>query len=118
MTFIRKPYERERSCLDPVAEGWEPSKTVQCDTTDINTIVERFKRTGIMPGQREGGQYGDVSGLQGKDLNELLCERDLIEVKIAKAQREAEARKAVKPEREPAPSEPEKTEVPKDDQEA
>lgn len=91
---MRKPYERQRSAIDPIEEGWEPTKTVQCDTTDINTIVERFKRTGIMPGQREGGQYGDVSELQGKDLGQLLCERDLIEIKIAKAQREAEAKRA------------------------
>lgn len=51
----------------------EPSMTDTShgNDTDVNNIVARFARTGIMPPDHGHGQYLDVSGLQ-EDLTTIL----------------------------------------------
>ena len=69
---IRKPWERVR-------EVWTPDRSNESETdrsagndTDVNRIVERFSRTGVMPeGQNGPGQFVDVTSLQG-DLAEMI----------------------------------------------
>lgn len=65
---VRQPWCRVRT----ITVNDEPSMTQMShvDQTDVNAIVARFKRTGVMPDGRKDGQYGDVTGLQG-DLTEL-----------------------------------------------
>lgn len=49
-----------------------PSNTIDSagNDTDINLIMERFSRTGILPEATQQPQYGDVVDLQG-DLTEI-----------------------------------------------
>lgn len=49
------------------------SRTVESpgNDTDVNNIVERFKRTGSLPIADTQPQYADVTGLQG-DFTELI----------------------------------------------
>lgn len=67
---IRLPRERERCAFFCVGD----SRTVQsaADSCDVNKIIQRYDRTGILPDSGRGpGQYGDVTGLQG-DLTEAI----------------------------------------------
>lgn len=66
---VRPPWARVR--FQTVNE--EPSMTQQShfDQTDVNAIVARFERTGVMPPPMRPGQYADVTGLQG-DFTEIL----------------------------------------------
>lgn len=67
---IRKPWERTRVIADITSE----SKTIQDvgNDTNINNIVARFARTGIMPpGNTAEPNYGDFTKLQG-DLTEII----------------------------------------------
>lgn len=70
---IRKPWERSRVTLD--LEGQvNKTDTSFGNDTDVNKIVERFKRTGVFPvppPDQPEAQYADVSGLQ-TDLTEAL----------------------------------------------
>lgn len=61
---VRPPYCRQRVQLF----NDEPSRTQQShfDQTDVNAIVKRFERTGVLPEGRGIPQYGDVTGLQGE----------------------------------------------------
>lgn len=65
---LRKPYERHRTIT--VCEGESATDPSFSHDTDVNTIVSRFARTGVMPPGKPG-QYADVTGLQG-DLTELI----------------------------------------------
>ena len=65
---MRMPYDRLRV---QSKQGGE-STTVQDpqNTTDVNEIVKKYHRTGMMPPGKQG-IYADVTGLQG-DLTERL----------------------------------------------
>lgn len=65
----RKPWARER--LVTVVEGESATAVHMLQETDINNIVEKFHRTGLMPPANRDAQYGDVTALQG-DLTETL----------------------------------------------
>lgn len=67
--FVRPPWCRER--LVTVIEGESATDRSHGNQTDVNAIVERFKRTGILPPPTKQGQYMDCTGLQG-DLTELI----------------------------------------------
>lgn len=92
---VRKPWERHRvqlTCPDP-------GKTVQSerDSTDINSIVARYQRTGHMPPGRVPGQYGDVSAFNDYYGNLLeKAQGDIAEAEAwfaREAERKAEAEK-------------------------
>lgn len=94
---VRKPYERVRVTFE--TDG--PSKTHQShkDSCDVNQILARYERTGMLPPSRSVGQFGDVTGLQG-DLTERAAfaqstvstaRRDVYEYREKKRE---EARKA------------------------
>jgi len=60
------------------------SRTQQAhkDTTDVNVILSRYERTGVLPSVKQNGMYADVTGLQG-DLTERIMESQSV---IATAQ--------------------------------
>lgn len=71
MKYVRrKKYERQRVSLG----NFPPSKTIQSETdnTNINNIVQRFRRTGIIPPDDRTPQFADVSTLMRMDLTELI----------------------------------------------
>ncbi|AXH74678.1 MAG: internal scaffolding protein [Microviridae sp.] len=67
---VRPPWCRARS----LTINNEPSMTQEShfDSTDVNAIVARFERTGLMPENVNAAQYGDVTGLQEHELTELI----------------------------------------------
>lgn len=85
---LRYPFERTR-----VGIVFElPSRTVNSfkDETDINNIVNRFARSGMLPPNPGGGVFADVTGLQG-DLTErvnfskqVVADASSNDVKLAK----------------------------------
>mgnify|MGYP000160647492 CR=1 FL=1 len=86
---IRKPYDRVRLIADIPSD----SKTVTDagNDTDINRIVARFRRTGVMPtGNQTEPQYGDVTALQG-DLTELIEKGKTAQAALDKLQSEQNA---------------------------
>ena len=54
-------------------DGESKTDQSQGNETNINNIVARFTRTGIMPGDGREGQFADVTGLQ-RDLATLITE--------------------------------------------
>lgn len=67
---IRPPWCRVRYGMD---FGDQESLVQQAhwDQTDVNAIVDRYHRTGILPPVQNNGVYADVTGLQG-DLTERI----------------------------------------------
>lgn len=68
---IRKPFDRERSITQ--FEGESKVDNSFGNDTNINHIIARFTRTGILPTPTTEPQYGDVTHLQ-KDLTQLIDE--------------------------------------------
>lgn len=69
---VKPPWCRMRY----IVVNHEPSMTQQShyDQTDVNAIVERFKRTGYMPqGRSQQAQYADVTAYQ-RDLTDMYNE--------------------------------------------
>lgn len=64
-----RPFKRRQFCRERLqTKNGQPSMTQQAhlDQTDVNAIVARFERTGVMGHQtQKQPQYGDVTGLQG-----------------------------------------------------
>lgn len=71
MKTVRKPMSRER--LVTVVQGESKTDTSFGNETNINKIIARFTRTGILPSSERVPQYADVTGLQ-KDLTTLVNE--------------------------------------------
>lgn len=70
ITNLDLPRVRDRVTFETVG----PSRTdvSQAEACDVNSIVARFTRTGVLPVGRSGGQFADVSGLVG-DRCELIA---------------------------------------------
>lgn len=66
---VRRQIERDRISIDCSSGG--KTQQAHADSCDINKIIARFERDGVMPPGRPGGFYADVTGFNG-DLNELL----------------------------------------------
>lgn len=67
--IVRKPFDRER--LYAKFEGESRTQMADQASCDVNMIMARFQRTGILPEGKGPGQYGDVTDLQ-KDLTESI----------------------------------------------
>lgn len=94
---IRKPYDRE-AVKTKLPRYTKTLQGLQ-EEVDVNNIMARFERDGIMPTGRGPGQYGDVTELQKGDLTDRInfsrevleqAGRDLEEKQLAaqKAQEE------------------------------
>lgn len=96
---VRKPWARER--LITKVEG--ESLTVQDpgQDTDINHIVARFDRTGVLPSPKVEAQYGDVTALQGDPLQLMEKARE-IDGKVEAAKVELAERAKAKQDQEAA----------------
>ena len=67
---VRKPFERERMITK--FDGETRTDQSQKEMVDVNNIIRKFDRTGVLPSVNEGvGQYGDVSGLNA-NLQEIV----------------------------------------------
>lgn len=63
----RDPLSRDRLAFETKGESLtRQSEAVHCD---VNTIIERYTRTGQLPPSRRQGAFADVTDLQG-DLTE------------------------------------------------
>lgn len=87
--IIRNAYQTVRSVTEILGES-KVQATVGNDT-DVNRIMERFTRTGIMPQPTETPQYADVTALQG-DPQEILQRGKEAEIQLAELQAEAKRR--------------------------
>lgn len=75
---IRQPYERE-AVKTPMPRYTKTLQGLQ-EEVDVNNIMARFERDGIMPTGRGPGQYGDVTELQKGDLTDRInFSRDVLE---------------------------------------
>lgn len=95
--IVRGPDFRERVSFKTTG----PTRTQQShfDQTDVNAIVERFKRTGYLPPASRQPQYGDVTLLQEDLTNALAKAQANIEI----AQQYAETWQPPEPTPEPPP---------------
>ena len=68
---VRSPYTRVRQVFKVPGESMVAASAG--DDTDVNNIIERFHRTGVMPHseRRQLAQYLDVSSLQ-QDMTTIL----------------------------------------------
>jgi len=68
--YIRKPWERVKT-VTPVSSESRTQANLGNDT-NVNQIVARFSRTGVMPQPTSEPVYADVTNLQGLDLTQLI----------------------------------------------
>lgn len=68
--YIRRQWERVRT-VTPTSSESRTSKSLG-DDTNVNKIVARFSRTGIMPQPTRPAVYADVTHLQQLDLTQLI----------------------------------------------
>lgn len=66
----RRPWERVRVTVDLTGQVSKTDTSLGNDT-NVNNIVARFARTGVLPTTNAVPQYADVTGLQ-VDLTEAL----------------------------------------------
>jgi len=92
--YVRRPWERHRTIT--VVEGESKTDTSFGNETNINKIIARFSRTGILPADQGGQpQYADVTHLQ-KDLTEIIEDGRAAEQRVLNANRELEHAKKEK----------------------
>jgi len=83
--YVRRPWERHRTIT--LVEGESKTDTSFGNETNINKIIARFSRTGIIPtDQGREPQYADVTHLQ-KDLTEVISEGRAAEQRVLEANR-------------------------------
>lgn len=87
MYEVRHPFSRER--LIVINEDEKLTQDDFGNETDINNIVERFTRTGIMPSGRGPGEYLDCTPLQGDLATAIVESREALEA-LSELQREME----------------------------
>lgn len=105
---VRGPFEDLR-CVCTV-EGESQTDNSHGNDTDINKIIARFDRTGVLPGNPgTEGQFADVSGLN-EDLGILLEKSKSAMEQLAELEAEIEERRqqmGIEDSEEPAPPAPE-----------
>lgn len=91
---VSLPFERLR--IRTVVVG--SSKTVQdhADAADINQIVARFHRSGVLPEGKGPGQYVDVSELQTDNTGAAIVKSREVLSRVAQARAEKAAADRVK----------------------
>lgn len=93
-----------------VLENPYPSETIDSagNDTDINVIMSRFERTGILPPATVEPQYADVVDLQGDltEINQRSQEALAIANRFAESWTNNQAQKAAEAAHQPAPAPP------------
>ena len=72
------PYERCRTQLTLSTESITDQASAQ--EKDVNLIVQKYKRTGILPPVLDPGKFADVTGLQGDLTEGLIAARSATEM--------------------------------------
>lgn len=106
---VRHPAERME--VITVIEGESAVHADQGNDTDINRIVERFRRTGEMPPGNGKGVYMDVSPLQ-QDLTEIMQKGQQAREQLIQMQAEQEAKAQTQKQQTETENEPEKQDDP------
>lgn len=96
---MRKAWERER-CPTPMKTESVTDQTAAGET-DVNTIVQRFQRTGHLPPGKGPGMYADVSEIQGDLTERLIWAKEQVDnletaIQIRAAKEEQEKAEAAK----------------------
>ncbi|AZL82977.1 internal scaffolding protein [Apis mellifera associated microvirus 10] len=70
--YVRNPFSRMRVVTDVGVE--DATDQTHAESVDVNSIIRKYKRTGVLPPPRPGRvpQYADVTGLQDGTLTEQL----------------------------------------------
>ena len=87
--IIRNAYNTIRTPIR--IEGESRTQAIKGNETDVNAIMERFTRTGVMPPITTEQQYADVTDLQN-DLQEILQKGEEAKVKWQELNNEAKKR--------------------------
>lgn len=82
---------RYRVTFDPSGESMTQQN--HCEAADVNKIIQRYERTGILPPAREKPVYADVTGLQG-DFAQRIDESRSVIGKAKEFERDWHAKKA------------------------
>lgn len=72
---VRHPFSRLRVLTVNVGESLTHQS--HAESCDVNNIISRYDRTGVLPLPSREPQYGDVTGLQG-ELTTLLGESERV----------------------------------------
>lgn len=89
---IRKPYSRLR-VITPVDPVTRTHRELGNDT-DVNNIVARFQRGGVLPQDTRPHFYQDVTNLQQAELTELVERSKAARAELAALQAESDRRNA------------------------
>lgn len=93
MKTVRHPLSRER--LITQTSGDSLVQAGFGNDTDVNRIIERFTRTGVLPTANSEPQYADVTGLQ-EDLTDLIQKQRDTHREIMEVQKSIEEQKQQK----------------------
>lgn len=74
--IVRKPFDRER--LFTKFEGESRTQIADQTSCDVNMIMSRFQRTGVLPDGKGPGQYADVTELQNDITDAINKSRQVI----------------------------------------
>lgn len=75
---VRRPNCRVRYAMDFTGQE-SLVQQAHYDQTDINQVVERYRRTGVMPSGKSNGRFADVTGLQGDPTELIERSREVIQ---------------------------------------
>ena len=94
--IIKKPWQRNRLIVDLEGQEFKVDTSFGNDT-DVNNIVKRFQRTGVMPEAENAdkGQFADVTNLQ-EDLTGLLERVETAKAEVAAAETALQQKEAEK----------------------
>lgn len=85
---VRHPYERAR--VTTIFTGESMTHQSHADSCDINNIIRKFDRTGVLPPSTRPEQYADVTGLQGDLTERINTSREILDKagRVVEQQRE------------------------------
>lgn len=74
---VRHPFERVRT--PTIIHGESMTHQSHADSCDINNIIRKFDRTGVLPPSTRPEQYADVTGLQGDLTERINSSREILD---------------------------------------
>lgn len=74
---VRHPYERVR--VTTTFSGKSMTHQSHAESCDINNIIRKFDRTGVLPPSTRPEQYADVTGLQGDLTERINTSREILD---------------------------------------
>lgn len=77
MKTVRHPFERVRT--PTIILGESMTHQSHAESCDINNIIRRFDRTGVLPPGTRPAQYADVTALQGDLTERINTSREILD---------------------------------------